>query len=92
MSENELEAKVSEIVRYNGFNLSNDEARVELMQLIKDYALQARIDEHMNWVLYWTDAAHKWEQDGEGSGIQYFDNERLARLSELKAPHKKERI
>lgn len=58
---------------------------------------QARIDEHMSWVKINTEQAHEWEQDGEGSGIQYFDNERLARLLELTAsqdkdnPAKKER-
>lgn len=46
----------------------------------------ARIEEHMNHVLPATEAAHLYEQNGEGSGIQYFDNERLARLQSLQTP------
>ena len=45
---------------------------------------EARIDEHMKWVLPTTEQALEWEQSEDGSGIQYFDNKRLGRLNELK--------
>ena len=45
---------------------------------------EARIDEHMKWVLPTTEQALEWEQSEDGSGIQYFDNERLGRLTQLK--------
>lgn len=60
------------------------EALAEFLQSRDDeIARNARIDEHRNWVLPNVEAAHQYEQQESGSGIQYFDNERLGRLEEL---------
>jgi len=45
----------------------------------------ARISEHTDFVMPFTDAAIQYEMDGEVSGILYFDNARLGRYRELKA-------
>lgn len=50
--------------------------------------IDARVDEHRDWVLPNTDKAHLYEQQENGSGIQYFDNNRLERLNELTAQRK----
>jgi len=51
---------------------------------VKEAERLARIDEHTNWVLPATEQSHVYEQNENGSGIQYFDNERLSRLTHLK--------
>ena len=61
-----------------------DQALSELASIVEEERLQGRFDEHREWVLPWTETAIQWEQDGEGSGILYFDNERLDRLNNLK--------
>ena len=60
---------------------SHIDARKALYKL----CLGERLDEHKEWVLPTVTASHAYEQDENGSGIQYFDNERLARYHELQA-------
>lgn len=43
--DDEIRKKLSEVVRYNSFNLSNIEATDELMRIVKQYGIQERIDE-----------------------------------------------
>lgn len=47
--------------------------------------LEARLNEQRTWVLPTVNDSHTHEQSGEGSGIMYFDNERLGRCMELEA-------
>ncbi len=53
-----------------------------LIDLIEEQDRQARLDEH-SVILHLTDKAHSYEQNGHGSGIQLFDNDRAERYKEL---------
>lgn len=67
----------------DGGNKQDRLSKAKLEALLSKRELEARVDEHMSWVLPTTEASHTFEQDGEGSGIQWFDNERLGRLNQL---------
>jgi hypothetical protein len=60
-----------------------------IMQLIKQYGIQERIDEH-HVIIGLTDQSHEYEQNENGSGIQFFDDLRLERMNELTALKDKE--
>lgn len=51
-------------------------------QAIKTLLVEARINEHRK-ILDMTEASHEYEQNEQGSGIQFFDNLRLERMNEL---------
>lgn len=69
---------VEKLKKWNG-KLPTDEAVRQLKGLLVD----AQIKEQMDWVLPIVEKAHTVEQSENISGIQWFDNERLARLNAL---------
>ena len=58
---------------------------IHLELYVQEHNTARVVEEHKNWILPTVDKAHEYEQNENGSGIQFFDNERLARLRELES-------
>lgn len=88
LSDEYLDSIVTKIVKAATSGYPGN-ANVILRGVIAGVSAQAehigRIKEQEEWVLNWTELSIEWEQDKEGSGIQYFDDERATRLHKLDA-------